>query len=107
MPHEYSAENHDWDLTISAAAELFKFGAHLNSMETSGNLSKGFSCFTGSMLLSFSAIESFSASIALSLPQMEKYKDFDFEGYRQTRRFWDKIELLSHAIGFDVDKSQG
>jgi len=107
MPHEYSAENHDWDLTLNAAFELLQVGKIMDQRPRTGNMSMGFSAFTGSMLLSFSAIESFSASVAFSMPQTEGFKDFDFETYRRTRAFWDKIEMLFEATGQTVDKSRG
>ena len=107
MPHKYSAENHDWDLTLYAARELFQVGRIMNERPRTGTLSMGFSAFVGSMLLSFSAIESFSASVAFSMPQTERFRDFNFDIYRRTQRFWGKIELLFSATGQVIDKSQG
>lgn len=95
MLHEYSAENHDWDLTLRAAFELFEVGRDMDQRPRTGNMSMGFSAFTGSMLLSFSAIESFSASVAFSMPQTDKFKAFDFEAYRRERTFWGKLNMLS------------
>lgn len=68
---------------------------------------KAFSCFAGSMLLSFCAIESFSASVAFSMPRELRFKHFDFERYKKSSRFWTKIELVFGAIPFAIDKSQG
>jgi hypothetical protein len=107
MPHEYSAENHDWDLTMHAAFELVQIGNIMDKKPRTGNMSMGFSAFTGSMLLSFSAIESFSASVAFSMPQTDKYRAFDFEAYRRERTFWGKLEMLFTATGQTFDKSQG
>ncbi len=107
MPHIYSAQSHDWDLTLRAAHDLLRFGQVIDRLPREGTLSSGFSCLTGSMLLSFCAIESFSASVAFSLPNDDRFRHFDFEEYKQTFRFWDKIEMLCGAIGVELDKSQG
>lgn len=76
--YEYSAQNHDWDLTLHAAAELIKAGLIADKQPRAGTLSMGFSFFTGGMVLSFAAIESFSASVAFSMPSHERFSDFDF-----------------------------
>ena len=108
MPHQYSAENHDWDLTLRAAWSLLMSGQAVEHLPTPGTeREKEFSCFLGSMLLSFSAIESFSASVAFSMPGVETFKHFDFERYRRTRHFWRKIEMLCESIPYTIDKSQG
>lgn len=107
MGHIYSAENHDWDLTLRAAHDLFQIGNAMDKKPRKGTLSMGFSALTGSMLLSFSSIESFSASVAFCMPETEKFSDFDFEKYRRTQRFWDKLTLLFSATGQEIDKSQG
>jgi hypothetical protein len=49
----------------------------------------GFSYFTGGMVLSFAAIESFSS--------------FDFQRYRTARRFWDEMELLMSAADIAIN----
>lgn len=59
------------------------------------------------MLLSFSAIESFSASVAFSMPRIERFKSFDFTKYRRTPQFWAKIDMLCEAISYVPDKSRG
>jgi hypothetical protein len=82
-------------------------GQKMNQLPATGNLGRGFSCFTGSMLLSFCAIESFSASVAFSMPNDERFKDFDFDKYKRASRFWDKIEMLCGAIQLEIDRSQG
>jgi len=107
VPHEYSAENHDWDLTLHAAFELLQVGKIMDQRPRTGNMSMGFSAFTGSMLLSFSAIESFSASVAFSMPQTDKFSSFDFEAYRRERTFWGKLDMLFSATDQTVDKSKG
>lgn len=107
MPHEYSAENHDWDLTLRAASELLQVGKVMEQRPRTGTISMGFSAFTGSMLLSFSSIESFSASVAFSMPQTDEFKDFNFEAYRRERTFWGKLDLLFKATSQTVDKSKG
>jgi hypothetical protein len=106
--HEYSAENHDWDLTLRAAWSLLMAGQAAHHLPTPGTVAeKTFSCLAGSMLLSFCAIESFSASIAFSMPRQSQFETFDFEKYRRSSRFWTKIELVFGAIPFAVDKSRG
>jgi hypothetical protein len=105
MPYDYSAENHDWDLTLRAAQDLLTASQLLASSSTQKSFE--FSQFTASMLLSFCAIESFSASIAFCMASDERFKSFDFEQYKRTQRFWDKIELLCSALSLKVDKSQG
>lgn len=57
MPYEYSAQNHDWDLTLHAAGELIKVGLAMDKRPKTGNMSMGFSFFTGGMVLSFAAVE--------------------------------------------------
>jgi hypothetical protein len=105
--YEYSAQNHDWDLTLHAAAELIKAGLIADKQPRTGTLSMGFSFFTGGMVLSFAAIESFSASVAFSMPSHERFSDFDFQRYRNARRFWDKMEMLMSAAGVGIDKGNG
>ncbi len=107
MPHECSAQNHDWDLTLRASHELLMLGQFVEKNSKAETSSKIFSCWTGSMLLSFCAIESFSASVAFSMPSHERFRDFDFKKYKSLSRFWDKIELLCGKIQIKIDKSEG
>jgi hypothetical protein len=108
MSHNYSAENHDWDLTLRAAWSLVMMGQAAGHLPSGGNIkTREFASFTGSMLLSFCAIESFSASVAFSMPHEDRFKNFDFEKYHRTSRFWDKMEMLCNAIPYQIDKSQG
>ena len=107
MAYEYSAENHDWDMTLYAAAELIKMGFVMDKRPKTGDLSMGFSFFTGGMVLSFAAIESFSASVAFSMPSHERFSTFDYERFRTARRFWDKMEMLMSAADVEVDRSNG
>jgi len=104
---EYSAENHDWDLTLHAAGELTAAGLRMDKLPTTGTLSKGFSFFTGGMVLAFAAIESFSASVAFSMPADPRFSTFDYERYRATRRFWGKMEQLMSSAGIIIDKGEG
>ncbi|TJW03734.1 MAG: hypothetical protein E5W82_32285 [Mesorhizobium sp.] len=107
MPHEYTAQNHDWDLTLHAAGELVRAGLTMDKKPRTGSLSMGFSFFTGGMVLAFAAIESFSASVAFAMQSDERFAGFDFQKYRSKRTFWDKMELLMSAAGIEIDKSQG
>lgn len=106
--HEYSAESHDWDLTLRAAWCLLMAGqkalAHRKPKESA---EVEFSCFTGSMLLSFCAIESFSASIAFSMPRGNRFQTFDYAKYEKVRNFWPKLEMLCKAIPYSIDRSDG
>ena len=105
--HIYSAENHDWDLVLSFAHELLMLGQMLEKYKIQKSSKNYFSCYTGSMILSFSAIESFSASVAFSLPKVEGISEFDFENYRTTYEFVPRINMLCRDIGIDVDWSHG
>jgi hypothetical protein len=67
----------------------------------------GFSFFAGGIVMSFAEIESFSASVAFSMPSHERFSGFDFQRYRITRRFWDKMEMLMSTAGIQVDKGSG
>lgn len=107
MVFEYSAENHDWDLTLHAAGELIGAGIRMDQLPRSGTLSKGFSFFTGGMVLSFAAIESFCASVAFSMQTHPQFASFDYDRYRTARRFWDKMDLLMSAAGIAVDRGRG
>jgi len=102
MPFEYSAENHDWDLTLGASYDLLMQG-----QTTPDNTKLEFSNFTGSMLLSFSAIESFINSVAFLMPRGDKYKEFNYSEYKELQRFWDKLDLVCENLGIEVDKSKG
>lgn len=107
LNYEYSAQNHDWDMTLYAAAELIKAGLAMDKRPRTGNMSMGFSFFTGGMVLSFAAIESFSASVAFLMPSHERFAGFDFQRYRTARRFWDKMNMLMAAAGIEIDRSNG
>ncbi|MEY9198424.1 hypothetical protein ABIA16_003540 [Sinorhizobium fredii] len=94
-------------MTLYAAAQLIKAGLVADKQAKTGTVSMGFSFFTGGMLLSFAALESFSASVAFTMPSTPGYESFDFKAYQSARRFWDKMEMLCSAAGIVADKSQG
>lgn len=102
MPYEYYAENHDWDYTLMAAWNLLMAG-----QAASKDKKLEFSCFTGSMMLSFCAIESFINSIAFSMSSSEKYKDFNYSSYRKLNTFWDKLKTIRAALEIEIDQSTG
>lgn len=102
-----SGENHDWDLTLHAAYQLLETGFVLDKRERTGTLSMGYAHFAGSMVLSFAAIESFSASIAFSMSRDANFARFDYEMYRRTFRFKDKLDQIFDAAGQPIDWSQG
>src|SRR3546814_9141173 len=97
LPHEYSAQIHDWDLTLAAAAELTKAGLAADSRPTTGTLSTGFTFFTGGVVLSFAAIESYSASVAFAMQSDHRFSAFAFPQYRKPRPLWDKRGLMLAA----------
>ncbi|MFN7178410.1 hypothetical protein, partial [Hyphomonas sp.] len=99
MNEPTSAENHDWDLTLNAAYMLLQTGAVLDKQQRTGTLSMGYAHFTGSMLLSFATIESFSASVAFSMSRTSLYAGFDYQKYRRTSRFKEKIDQIFDAAG--------
>lgn len=102
MPYEYYAENHDWDYTLMAAWNLVMAG-----QAASKDKKLEFSSFTGSMVLSFCAIESFMNSVAFSMPSNERYKDFDYKAYRKLNSFWDKLKKICNALDIAIDQSTG
>lgn len=107
MSYVYSAQNHDWDLTLHAASELIKAGIYMDQKPREGTLSMGFSYLTGGMVLSFAAIESFSASVAFCMASDPRYLDFDFDAYRKTFRFDAKMKTLMKAADIEVDWGSG
>lgn len=107
MPYEYSAQNHDWDLTLRAAQDLVQAGMYMDQKPREGTLSMGFSFFTGGMVLAFAAIESFSASVAFCMDSDQRYPNFSFQDYRNAPVFWDKMNMLMGAAGITVDKGTG
>src|SRR3546814_3866805 len=58
------------------------------------------------MVLSFAAIESYSASVAFAMQSDHRFSGFDFHQYRKTRPFWDKVGLLMAAAEIEIDKSK-
>lgn len=107
MSYEYAAQNHDWDLTLYAAAELIKAGLVMDRQPRTGTVSKGFSFFTGGMVLSFAAIESFSASVAFSIQADKRFPEFSFQSYQAEKRFWERMDMLMSVMGIEVDKGGG
>jgi hypothetical protein len=104
----YMAKNapiHDWDQTLKAALSLLEEGHSLDEMPKSGDISQGFPHFTASMLLSLSAIESFSDSVAHVMADHKRFKKFKYKAYRKTAPLWGRLELLLEAIPFEIDRS--
>src|SRR3546814_1319843 len=94
LPQEYSAQIHDWDLTLAAAAELTKAGLAADSRPTTGTLPRGFPFFTGGMVLSFAALECYSASAAFAMQSDHRFPASAFPQYRKTQRSWDNAVTL-------------
>lgn len=108
MTYEYAAENHDWDLTLRASWCLLMIGQ--TTAQGSDFDQKNeciFSSYVGSMLLSFCAIESFTTSVAFSMPSTGRFPKFSYENYRQKNRFWEKIQYLAPFLDLEIDKGQG
>lgn len=102
MPFEYYAENHDWDLTLRASWNLLMSGQAARN-----NPEQQFSCYTGSMLLSFCAVESYMNSIAFTMSRDGKYKEFSYSEYNELIRFWDRLEELCQKLEIAINKSSG
>lgn len=108
MTFEYTAENHDWDLTLRAAWNLLMSGQAAQRMKSLERQEEQvFSFFTGSMMLSFCTIESFTNSIAFSMDGDTKFKSFDYEAYRKMGRFWNKLKGVCDMLDCEIDKSKG
>jgi len=102
MPYKYSAENHDWDLTLRAAWNLISLG-HSKNLKSE----QEFSLLTGGMLLSFCAIESFLASVAFEMGKnSERHKKFDYAKYWRVNNFWDRMRTVFAAFEVAVDLSK-
>lgn len=67
----------------------------------------GYAHFTGSMMLSFASIESYSASTAFSMSRHSNFSSFDYDKYKRTRAFRDKLNQIFQAVGQPIDWSQG
>lgn len=102
MPFEYYAENYDWDLTLRTSWNLLMLG-----QEAMKNPEQQFSCYTGSMLLSFCAVESYMNSIAFAMSRDGKYKEFSYSEYNELIRFWERLEELCQKLEIAINKSSG
>jgi len=101
MSYEYYAENHDWDLTLRASWNLVMAGQAVK--EKSEFV---FSFFTGGMLLSFCAIESFINSTAFVMSGHERYSGFNYGKYVRQSSFWNRFKMLGPHLGIKVDTSR-
>src|SRR3546814_13880949 len=76
----------DWSSDVcSSDLELTKAGLAADSRPTTGTLSRGFPFFTGGMVLSFAAIESYSASVAFAMQSDHRFSGFDFQRSEERR----------------------
>lgn len=106
MPYEYTAENHDWDMTLRASWRLLISAqalARAKNVKDKNELE--FSFLTGGMLLAFCAIESFVTSIAFTMARDKRYSGFDYRLYKRQKNFWDKIEMVCTALKLAVERS--
>lgn len=101
MAYEYEAENHDWDMTLRAAWKLVMTGQAVAKQDAE----LSFSCFAGSMLLSFCAIESLLNSVAFKMAQGDKFSQFDHGKYLKHRGIWQKLNAIGQHAGISIDKS--
>jgi len=104
VPYEYSAEHHDWNMTLRSAGELYGLSVNPQML---GNGVRLFALLTGSMVLSFAAIESFSASVAFCMADNPRYPGFDFDRYKKTFRFAEKMNMLMEPHGIKPDWGSG
>ncbi|MCB9748025.1 MAG: hypothetical protein H6755_06435 [Candidatus Omnitrophica bacterium] len=93
---EYASEHHNWDMTMRASSDLLTIG------ELSKGVSYRFSAFTGSMLLSISALESFLNSFASFF---EKGDSFSWEEYER-KSIEDKLEFCFQRYSLEIKKGE-
>jgi hypothetical protein len=93
--YKYSSQNHNWDLTLLSASTLFRAGSHAKN-----DARLSFSFFTGSMILSVAALESFLNSLASLIPDKEFHGD-DFE----KQSIEDKLKRF--CVKYSVNMDQG
>lgn len=102
MSWEYYFENHDWDMTLKAAATLVQLG---NAQPKGDDRTIEFSCHTGGMLLSFSSIESFTNSVAFCLARAAGDDSFDYQRYLKQRSFWGRVDAICDHLKIPADRS--
>jgi hypothetical protein len=102
MPWEYHYENHDWDMTLASAKELFDAGGRAPVTDKEN---RSLSYYTASMLLSFCAVESFTNSLAFLLHKGGT-KNFNYVRYGRISGVWGRIELVAQALDQEIDKSR-
>jgi hypothetical protein len=93
--YTYHGENHDWDLVLRAANVVLQSAQHFRDKREIA-----FSSQMASMLLSFTAIESFTASIAFKMDQSEAFQ-LNFARFAQLRGFWAKVNAVCEAAHWD------
>jgi hypothetical protein len=92
---KYHGENHEWDLILRASNVLYQAAQHFRERNEIA-----FANQLGSMVLAFTAIESFTASAALKLSQKDD-RLFSFEKFCSLRGFWPKINMVCEAGSVD------
>jgi hypothetical protein len=103
MQWEYSYENHDWDMTLGAARELIAAGDRIAAEQSDGRF---LSYYTGSMLLSFCAVESFVNSLAYVLHRSAGDSRFNYRKYGRINGIWKRLEEIAKTINVRVDRSR-
>lgn len=92
---KYHGENHEWDLILRASNVLYQAGHHFRAQNEIA-----FANQLGSMVLAFTAIESFTASAAFKLSRKDD-PPFSFERFCSLRGFWPKINMVCEVGGID------
>jgi hypothetical protein len=86
---KFSADHHDWDMTLSSAKALLELGKNQDN--------HSFACFTGSMVLSVAALESFLNSLGYSEGIEANWPEFE------RAPIIDKMKNLGAKLGISVD----
>lgn len=86
---------HDWDLTLRASNVLLKVGSQSQDKEVQ------FSAFTGSMTMSFFAIESHNHSMALCMERSGGFPQFK---WLKKSNFWASLEVVWSGLGLSFSK---
>jgi hypothetical protein len=99
--YDYRGENHDWDMTLASAGTLLAVG------EAPGTDKRvEFATLTASMLLSLTAVESFTNSVAFLLPEKRPDLAFNHRRYKALRGFWPKVNKICSAASIKVSEEQ-
>lgn len=99
---EYYLENHDWDMTLAAARELLKTG---QAIQAEKGECHHLSHYSGAMLLSFCAFESFINSLAF-LTHRSGRGGLNYRRYTRINGLWGRVDALAIALNITVQRSR-